>query len=161
MPLVLCLAFRWRGFRKSRRIAGEKRLWQNGAVLLSVRVHRILGILVFQSVDEGTHHPGKLFGMGTGKVVLLVGIEGEVEELVACAAGLDVIASRLNIRVAVVDDFPIFISIGREVVTAMYGVGIVHEEGLFVAPVRFAGKQSGEVGAVHRMPSGVLGSCEV
>ena len=75
--------------------------------------------------------------MGPGKVVLFVGVAGEIEELVALPSGLDVVASRLNIRVAVVDDFPIFISIGREVVTAMPAMRVVHEEGFLVVRIGF------------------------
>ena len=49
---------------------------------------------------------------------------------------------------AVVDDFPVFVSVGSEVAAPMRAVGIVHEEDFLVRRVGFATEQRGDVRAV-------------
>ena len=58
---------------------------------VSVFVDGVLGVLVFERFDERSHHSGELCRVGSGEVVLLVGVAGEVEALVVLSAGLDVV----------------------------------------------------------------------
>ncbi len=75
-------------------------------------VDRIEGVMLLQAGDQSPHHPAELFGLGSGKVVGLEGVFGQVVELVVGVFG------GLG-REVVVDDFPIALPIAGEVVAAM------------------------------------------